>query len=120
MWTKVKSHLLVPAVALLATILCWSNNANSAVVCSAATVMKVGPVASGSGNVVVSLRNDSGGAVGTWLPGAQRQYFMSDLIKNQGLAVILTAMALDKKIWLQIVDDSATNNSLIQIVYLNR
>ena len=120
MWIKFESYLLLLMAVVVSVGVFSSSNASASVICAAATIMKVGPVTTDTGKVVVSLRNDSGGTVGTWLPGTQRQYFMSDNIKNQGLAVVLTAMSLDKKIWVQIVDDNATNNSLIQIVYLNR
>jgi hypothetical protein len=44
---------------------------------------------------------------------------MNDLIKNQGLAVLLTAFSLDKKVWVSIAD-LAEMNKEVQIVYLNK
>ena len=119
MLTKVKKSFLVFLVVGGMMALFGSHNAFADVVCTSATITKIGPVATGAGQVLVILRNDSGAAVGSWPAGAARQFFMNDLIKNQGLAVLLTAFSLDKKVWVSIAG-LAEMNKEVQIVYLNK
>ena len=119
MLTKMKKSFLVLLVVVGITALFGSNNAFADVVCKSATITMIGPVATGAGQVVVILRNDSGIAAGSWPAGTLRQFFVNDLIKNQGLAVLLTAFSLDKKVWVQIAG-LAEQNKNIQIVYLNK
>lgn len=119
MLTKMKKSFLVLLVVVGTMAFFGSNNAFADVSCASATITKIGPVASGTGQVVVILRNDSGAAVGSWPAGATRQFFVNDLIKNQGLAVFLTAFSLDKKVWVSIAG-LAEQNKNINIVYLNK
>jgi hypothetical protein len=119
MLTKMKKSFLVFLVVLGTIALFGSTNAFADVICASATITKTGPVSTGTGRVLVILRNDSGAAVGSWPAGTQRQFFMNDLIKNQGLAVLLTAFSLDKKVWVSIAD-LAEMNKEVQIVYLNK
>ena len=79
----------------------------------------VGPVATEGGRNLVILRNDSGAAAGTWTAGEYRQFFLEDTIKNSGLAVTLTALSLDKKVWV-LISGSAEMNRDVRIIYLNK
>lgn len=119
MLTKMKKSFLVLLVVVGTMAFFGSNNAFADVVCASATITKIGPVAQGAGQVLVILRNDSGAAVGSWPAGTPRQFFVNDLVKNQGLAVLLTAFSLDKKVWVSIAG-LAEQNKNINIVYLNK
>ena len=119
MLTKVKKGFLVVLMVVGTMALFGSNNAFADVICASATITKIGPVSTGTGRVLVILRNDSGGAVGSWTAGEARQFFMNDLIKNQGLAVLLTAFSLDKKVWVSI-DALAEADKNVLIVFLNK
>lgn len=121
MLTKMKKSFVVLLVVVGTIALFGSNNAFAAVVCSSATITKIGPVgtAKGAGKVLVILRNDSGAAAGSWPAGGQRQFYVTDLIKNQGLAVLLTAFSLDKKVWVSI-DGLAEQDKEVLIVFLNK
>ena len=119
MLTKVKKSFLVFLVVVGTIALFGSNNAFAAVICTSAAITKIGPVTTGTGRVLVILRNDSGAAVGTWPAGTARQFYVNDLIKNQGLAVLLTAFSLDKKVWVSI-DALAEADKNVLIVFLNK
>ena len=119
MLTTVKKSFLVFLVFLGTMALFGINNASAAVICNSATITKIGPVTTGSGRVLVILRNDSGATVGTWPAGTARQFYVNDLIKNQGLAVLLTAFSLDKKVWVSI-DATAEQDKNVLIVFLNK
>lgn len=121
MLTKMKKSFLVFLVVLGTIAFFGINSASAAVICSSAAITKIGPVGTvvGAGKVLVILRNDSGAAVGSWPAGTQRQFYVTDLIKNQGLAVLLTAFSLDKKVWVSI-DDLAQQDKEVLIVFLNK
>lgn len=119
MMKKATKILLVLVLVMTFGLFLERRDALADVFCNAATVMKVGPVATGTGKVFVNLRNDSGANVGSWSSGTLRQFGIDDSIKNQALAVMLTAMTMDKKIWVQTAGTGEVN-SLINIVYLNK
>ena len=119
MLTKVKKSFLVFLMVVGTMALFGSNNAFADVVCASATITKIGPVSTGTGRVLVILRNDSGAAVGSWAAGTAKQFFVNDLIKNQGLAVFLTAFSLDKKVWVSI-SGLAEVNKEVQMLFLNK
>ena len=119
MLTKIKKCLLVLLVLVGMIAHFGSNNAFADVVCNSATITMIGPVTTGEGRVLAILRNDSGATVGTWAAGESRQFFMNDLIKNQGLAVLLTAFSLDKKVWVTITETAEMNKEVL-IVYMNK
>lgn len=119
MLTKIKKCLLVLLVLVGMIAHFGSNNAFADVVCTSATITMIGPVTTGEGRVLAILRNDSGATVGTWAAGEPRQFFMNDLIKNQGLAVLLTAFSLDKKVWVAIAGAAEMNKEVL-IVYMNK
>ena len=117
--TKMKKRFLVLLVVVGIMFLFENNNAVVDVVCSSATITMVGPVATEGGRNLVILRNDSGAAAGTWTAGEYRQFFLEDTIKNSGLAVTLTALSLDKKVWV-LISGSAEMNRDVRIIYLNK
>ena len=119
MLTKIKKCLLVLLVLVGMIAHFGSNNAFADVVCTSATITMIGPVTTGEGRVLAILRNDTGATVGTWAAGEPRQFFMNDLIKNQGLAVLLTAFSLDKKVWVAIAGAAEMNKEVL-IVYMNK
>ena len=119
MLTKMKKSFLVLLVVVGTMAFFGNNKAFADVVCTSATITKIGPVSQGEGQVLVILRNDSGAAVGSWPAGYGRQFFVNDLIKNQGLAVLLTAFSLDKKVWVSI-DATAEQDKNVLIVFLNK
>ena len=117
--TKMKKRFLVLLVVVGIMFLFGNNNAVADVICSSATITMVGPVATGGGRNLVILRNDSGAAAGTWTAGEYRQFFLNDTIKTSGLAVALTALSLDKKVWV-LIAGSAEMNQDVHIIYLNK
>ena len=91
--------------------------------CSSAQVMMIGtnPGAGGVGSsgIKVSLKNLSGHTVGTdWLINTNRMFFLTTDLGDQGLATLLTAMSLNKPVWVRIAGN-AEPASLISIIYLS-
>ena len=119
MLEKMKKGFLVLLVIMGMMFFFGNNNATADVVCSSATITMVGPVATDGGRNLLILRNDSGAAVGTWTAGEFRQFFLEDTIKNSGLAVTLTALSLDKKVWV-LISGLAEMNRDVRIIYLNK
>lgn len=121
MLTKMKKSFVVLLVVVGTIALFGSNKAFADVYCTSAAITMIGPVAPSvpAGGALVILRNDSGAAVGTWAAGTARQFFLSEVIKNQGLAVLLTAFSLDKKVWVSIAG-TAAENAEVKIIYLKK
>ncbi len=93
-----------------------------AVDCSLATVVKVGPGpvgGTGSSNVVVQLMNNTSVSLGTpsWAPNTPRLFYLHESIGKEGLAVLLTAFATGKKVYVRILGTGA-EYSLISNVYI--
>lgn len=94
--------------------------------CDAAEVQLIGqhypykdPVTGAYSDITrVRLINRMATSVGTWAPGAARYFFVHKELGNPGLAVLLTASSLGRKVNVMIVGDTAAENSLIRWVYL--
>jgi len=92
--------------------------------CSKAEVYMIGanPGSGGTGSagIKVALINRSGATVGTdWTNNSKRMFYLTQDLGDQGLATLLTAMSLNKPVWVRIVGDAPVN-SLISIVYLSK
>jgi hypothetical protein len=94
--------------------------------CGAAEIQLVGqhypykdPVTGAYSDITrVQLINRMTTSVGTWAPGTARYFFLHKEVGNPGLAVLLTASSLGRKVNVMIVGDTAVENSFIRWVYL--
>nr|WP_321467297.1 hypothetical protein [uncultured Desulfobulbus sp.] len=101
----------------LITFIFLSYNNAYAVDCNKASVVRVGPIKTSTGDrVIVYLKNETGSAVGTWGAGTTRSFYLHTNIDNKGLATILTAFAIGNNVWVRIDDDYANTYSVISIV----
>ncbi len=112
-------------IALLAVVMIFSltSMAFASADCSSAQVTMVGAApglgGAGSSGVKVMLKNMTGHTVGTdWANGTVRMFFLTTDLGDQGLATLLTAMSLNKNVWVRIAGN-AEPASLISIVYLS-
>ena len=92
--------------------------------CSSAEIMMIGSApgygGAGSDGIKVSLKNKSGHTVGTdWNNNTERMFFLTDDLGDRGLAILLTAMSLDKPVWVRIAGNAEVN-SLISVIFLNK
>ena len=121
---KIRGFVKFGVVFAAAFFLLMPGFALADVNCGAAEVDLVGqhyPYDDG-GNLIdvtrVRLINRTTASVGTWTPGAARYFFVHKELGNPGLAVLLTASSLGRKVNVQIVGNTAVENSFIRWVYL--
>ncbi len=107
------------SVALMIGVICFillaiPTIASADVDLAVASIGRVGVVTTIEGPVVQLY--DVNGVI--WAKGTMRQFYLSPTIKNTGLATILTALSLEKTVWVRIAGTGA-QGSLITIVYIN-
>ena len=123
---KMKEFSKVGSFFAAAFFLLLPGFASADVGCSAAEVDLIGqhyaykdPVTNVTSDITrVRLINRTTASVGTWTPGAARYFFVHKELGNPGLAVLLTASSLGRKVNVQIVGNTAVENSFIRWVYL--
>lgn len=105
---------LLFALSLMVVFACGSN----AIASQDCDNMHIGSVATSpytDSGVAVHLRNDNGSACGNLAAGAETEFYISSDNTDRTLAILLTAMSLNKKVWVQISGD-ANQGDLINVV----
>ncbi len=92
------------------------TSAYAVVDCNGVTPVTTGttPYNAESG-LFLKVRNDSGAACGALAAGAEMQYFLSADNADRTYATILTAISLNRKLFIQ-VGGTGTKNSLLYVV----
>gem|GEM_PF-3390178 len=93
-------------------------SASFAATCGVMSVVSVASTDSGSGSQVW-LKNESGASCGTIVNGGQKLFNLPSTTSDKTLAVILTAVSLNKKLWVAFQDTATVDPQLpgmIQIV----
>lgn len=80
-----------------------------------AAVVLTGPSQQFPNNVLVTLVNKTGVSIGDWAPNKERSFYLDKSISNQGLATCLTALAMNKTVFVRL--GAVTPGSAIYIVY---
>jgi hypothetical protein len=83
--------------------------------CNGVSITGIGTTSNSAiaSGLVVQLRNDSPAACGSLAKGAVRQYALSTTNTDQTYATLLTALSLQKKLFVQVGGDVA--NSLLLV-----
>jgi len=107
------------SVALMVGIICFMlfaipTIASADIDLAVASVARVGVATTVEGPVIQLY--DVNGVF--WAKNTMRQFFLSPEIKNTGLATLLTALSLEKTVWVRIAGTGAPG-SLITIIYIN-
>jgi hypothetical protein len=112
---NVKIQLVIFAIIGL-IIFNGESDAYATVDCISAQVVFAGPAFAGTSKVGVLLKNTSPAAIGTWAVNTDRMFYLHDSILDRGLATLLTAKAIQRNVWVRLVNYTA--GSLITIVYV--
>ena len=114
----IKFHIIV--VVAFAFSMLFGKVEALAVDCVSATVLMAGAATpiTGSSNIKVQLKNSSGAPVGTWANNTDRFFYLDQTIDKEGLATLLTAFAMGKKVWVRVPGTTAATNSLITVVFI--
>ena len=107
-----KMFSLVIAMFLVASLMIIPTIANATVDANNVTIRRIGADPRFQGAMVVLI--DPSGI--NWT--GPRQFYLSSTLGNQGLATLLTAYSLGKKLWVRIAGD-ASPGSLVEIIFIN-
>ena len=102
--------------AIVCALLIFSvSNSFADVEVKVARIDLVGSATLPSGRPPINLTDMS--ATPKWT--GSRQFFISDTIGNSGLATALTALSLEKTVWV-VIADPGTSGSLIKNIYVSK
>lgn len=111
---NVKIQLII--LAIIGLVIFNGESDAYAIDCSSAQVVLAGPAYAGTSKVSVTLKNTSSAAIGTWAVNTNRTFYLHDSILDRGLATLLTAKAIQRDVWVRLVNYTA--GSLITVVYV--
>ncbi len=104
-----KKRIMVILAALVLS-LCTIVSANAAT-CSKMTITSISASSSLSNGASVWLQNDTSVACGTIAAGGKMLFYVGSTHTDKTLAVLLTAMSLNKQLWVSF--DDSTNPGLL-------
>ena len=105
-----KSILAVLAIVVMSMFIA---SASFAATCDMMSVVSVASTDSGSG-AQVWLKNETTGSCGVIASGGQMLFNLPSTTADKTMAVILTAMSLQKKLW--VAFDDSTDPGMIQVM----
>ena len=82
--------------------------------CSSVSVQMVGTSPTAVSGLFVRVKNETTAACGALLPQSSMTYFLDTKMADQTYATVLTALSLQKKMWIQ-VGGTGSQNSLLLI-----
>lgn len=80
--------------------------------CGSVSVQMAGTSPSSPSGLFVKVKNETTAACGALLPGASLIYFLDVNHTDQTYATILTALSLQKKLWIQVGGTGTVNSTL--------
>lgn len=82
--------------------------------CASVSIQMAGTSPSSPSGLFVKVKNETGAACGALANGASAIYYLSTNSTDQTYATVLTALSLQKKMWIQ-VGGTGTANSLLYV-----
>ena len=115
MRNTMKKKLLFSMLALVGMM---SATPSFAVDCGVMSVVSVASYEAITSGGQVWLRNDSGVACGSVAAGGQKLFNLPSATADKTMALILTAISLDKKMWVSF--DDSTNPGMVLIMSMQK
>ena len=91
-----------------------ATSATAATDCNGVSVVATGTTAYTASGLFVKVQNNSGAACGDLANGAQMQYFVDEVNADRTYATILTALSLNRSMFIQ-VGGTGAKNSLLSV-----
>lgn len=104
---------IMTAVLALSCVGVFAGTALSATNCNGVSITAVGTTPYTASGLFVKVKNESGAACGALANGAVQQYFLDTNNTDPTYATLLTALSLQKKLFIQTAGTGTLNDILL-------
>jgi len=87
--------------------------------CKSVSIVSVGSGVPTASSLYVNLKNESGAACGDLANGATLQYVLNTTNTDRTYATLLTAVSMQKKLWVRLAGTGSQNSLLLVVSLLN-